>query len=417
MTSTTPEKPEHRLIFLVSQPRAGSTLLQRMLGTHPDIATVGEPWLALHALLPIRPDLWDARFKTATFTRAFDALPEGRLAYIETARHGLMARYNAWCDQQNASVFMDKTPRYYLVLKELRELFPEARIILLIRNPLAVLCSIVNTWVGDRWYHLYDSADDLLAAPNLLAEAIQTPGVVDQILHYESLVASPQETLRKLLANLDIPWDDSVLNYARSGSLPWALGDPTNAHQKLSPDAAHADRWSYSLSDAQLWRCARDYLDELSDHTLATLGYRRDQLRIPIEAHRPNWSQRITTTSLSDLLARDPAIRSSWARHNLTLLNRVRELGWLGTIADAGHRISRKTRRRLTSPIRLAGNIAASPAPPNPMTPSGDPPPVGSDPEHEPQHHGTQDHDPHGRRRIPRTVPRHRLHGSSKPAA
>ena len=37
-------------IFLISQPRAGSTLLQRMLHEHSKIATVGEPWFLLPAL-------------------------------------------------------------------------------------------------------------------------------------------------------------------------------------------------------------------------------------------------------------------------------------------------------------------------------------------------------------------------------
>ena len=42
------------LIFIISQPRAGSTLLQRMLSGHPDIATAAEPWLLLHPLYGLR---------------------------------------------------------------------------------------------------------------------------------------------------------------------------------------------------------------------------------------------------------------------------------------------------------------------------------------------------------------------------
>jgi len=44
------------MIFLISQPRAGSTLSQRMLGSHPDIYTVSEPWLMLHPLYPLRSE-------------------------------------------------------------------------------------------------------------------------------------------------------------------------------------------------------------------------------------------------------------------------------------------------------------------------------------------------------------------------
>jgi hypothetical protein len=36
-----------KLVFLISLPRAGSTLLQRLLMGHPLVASCGEPWLAL----------------------------------------------------------------------------------------------------------------------------------------------------------------------------------------------------------------------------------------------------------------------------------------------------------------------------------------------------------------------------------
>ncbi|MBI4530372.1 MAG: sulfotransferase, partial [Candidatus Latescibacteria bacterium] len=52
---------EH-LIFLISQPRAGSTLLQRILGGHPDIHTVPEPWLMLHPLYALRSDGYQTEY-------------------------------------------------------------------------------------------------------------------------------------------------------------------------------------------------------------------------------------------------------------------------------------------------------------------------------------------------------------------
>lgn len=49
-------------MFLISQPRAGSTLLQRILGSHPDIHTVSEPWLMLQPLYALRPDGYRAEY-------------------------------------------------------------------------------------------------------------------------------------------------------------------------------------------------------------------------------------------------------------------------------------------------------------------------------------------------------------------
>ena len=44
------------LILMISPPRAGSTMLQRILGSHSDIHTVSEPWLVLHPLYALRPE-------------------------------------------------------------------------------------------------------------------------------------------------------------------------------------------------------------------------------------------------------------------------------------------------------------------------------------------------------------------------
>ena len=44
----------HDLIFIISQPRSGSTLLQRVLAGHPDVATSAETWLMLHPVYESR---------------------------------------------------------------------------------------------------------------------------------------------------------------------------------------------------------------------------------------------------------------------------------------------------------------------------------------------------------------------------
>jgi len=42
------------LIFILSLPRSGSTLLQRILGGHSQVHTVAEPWLMLNPLYALR---------------------------------------------------------------------------------------------------------------------------------------------------------------------------------------------------------------------------------------------------------------------------------------------------------------------------------------------------------------------------
>src|SRR5262249_20278294 len=57
-------------ILLLSLPRSGSTLVQRVLAAHPGVATASEPWLLLPLLLPLRDDVpapggWQPRVHSA----------------------------------------------------------------------------------------------------------------------------------------------------------------------------------------------------------------------------------------------------------------------------------------------------------------------------------------------------------------
>ena len=40
--------------------------------------------------------------------------------------------------------FLDKTPRYYHIIQELKDLFPESKFVILVRNPVSVFSSIMD---------------------------------------------------------------------------------------------------------------------------------------------------------------------------------------------------------------------------------------------------------------------------------
>jgi len=115
-----------------------------------------------------------ARLGARTFLRS---VPEGEEAYFEAVRRTGRYLYGQALDGTEATTFLDKTPRYYYILPEIHEAFPEAHIIVLFRNPLAVLASILTTWVEDDWLSLHRYRDDLLEAPGRLIDAAEFSNV------------------------------------------------------------------------------------------------------------------------------------------------------------------------------------------------------------------------------------------------
>ncbi|MGO9229375.1 MAG: sulfotransferase family protein [Bryobacteraceae bacterium] len=273
------------LIFVVSQPRAGSTLLQKVLGAHPEIHTVSEPWIALYPLFALRErgvatdyvfDL--ARVATRDFLRR---LPEGEEAYWEGVRRMLNHLYTRSLVEGGKRIFLDKTPRYYFVIPELRHVFPRARFVFLLRNPLAVLSSILETWVKtDNPLQLRGFRHDLMVAPWLLLEGIRGFGPTAIVVRYEHLVREPEAAIRRLCGELGIDFHAGTIEYgAATGRERWQFGDQDTVYRESHPVPDSAERWRSVLKQSPVWEgLARSYLESLGADLVRNLGYDYGQL-------------------------------------------------------------------------------------------------------------------------------------------
>lgn len=271
------------LIFLISQPRAGSTLLQRLLGGHEEVVTSAEPWLMLppvywqrdagvttdydHHWAHVGADDFLTHYAGGNATR--DAAVR---AYADVLYGCALARARA--ERPAVRRFLDKTPRYYLIIPDLLRLFPRARFVFLLRNPLAVLTSMLETWMPyGFWPHLAERRDDLLRAPALLRDGIAAAGDRAVTVRYEALVSAPDATLQTVCAALGLPWDPTLTDYGRHAAPRGSLGDPTGVNQFSRPSAEGLDKWRDSAERAQTRHFLTRYLDDLGAPLLADLGY------------------------------------------------------------------------------------------------------------------------------------------------
>ncbi len=308
-----------RLIFLVSQPRAGSTMFQRMLGNHPDVHTVAEPWLMLPPLFSLTDEPIHAPYSPALARRAcndvLSGLPDGRGVYLEGVRRMTWHIYEQVLDESGKQLFLDKTPRYYYILPELRETFPRAKVLLLIRNPLAVLCSMLFTWASPREvWHLSHCRDDLLEAPQRMLHAIDSLGGDLHVVHYESLVREPCQVLPEVCRFLGIASDEQMHLYGQGSRPRGQLGDCSETLRKGKPLAANVDQWQDRLGNPQTWRLAHDYLEELGPGVMGQLGYDYQQLRETLDTARPKRRKRVGTLSLSKVMRWRDGEFSTWRK-------------------------------------------------------------------------------------------------------
>src|SRR5262245_40499479 len=147
---------QDRLLFVISPPRAGSTLLQRMLGSHSQVFTYPEPhlitplaFLGYHDLVDKAPfDHINAAEAMKTFVAG---LPRGEADYLDALRAYADTLYGRMLGPTGKRYFLDKTPAYALVLPFLTRLYPEAHYIVLTRHPLAVASSYADSFFEGDW--------------------------------------------------------------------------------------------------------------------------------------------------------------------------------------------------------------------------------------------------------------------------
>jgi|GEM_PF-5539480 len=187
------------LIFLISQPRAGATALQRVLGKHDEIHSVAEPSVMLHPVYALKEEGIETRFDaqaSANSLRGFIAgLSGGEQNFIDAVRAYALTLYNKALLWSRKTYFLDMTPRYYMVYDDLRKVFPRARFIIFVRNPFGVLASNLRTLVGLDPDKLKNRKEDLLLAPQRLSEAAQAGDPNVSVVRYEEMIAEPSAAM------------------------------------------------------------------------------------------------------------------------------------------------------------------------------------------------------------------------------
>ena len=277
-------------LFILSQPRSGSTLLQRLLGAHPEIATTSECWF----LLPL-VSIWAARgvqsyYGSRTASKAIKEMflsPEDAFgAYNEAAHDFAMKIYGASVKHVSAKYFLDKTPRYYSIIDEISAIFPEAKFIFLFRNPLAVLASMIEAFGHGRLKHMHAYVEDVLTAPLSLVNSLEKYSARSQCICYESLIKDPRQVLEKVTEFLELPFDEKMLKSFSFVDLKGSFGDDKGILQYGNKiESQSISSWKVTLNNPVRKILARLMLKRISRPILKKMGYNHDVLMNDLKAN------------------------------------------------------------------------------------------------------------------------------------
>ncbi len=271
-------------VFIVGCPRSGTTLLQRMLDNHGDLAVANDTHFIPRVIAK----------ETETDPRLTADLVERVRSYRRLDRLGLTEEhlseaafaassfsefvsllYDAFAHLHGKTLAGEKTPDYGQHIDRLISLFPEARFIHIVRDGRDVALSTIdwaNPTKGPGRWTLWPVSPMAASAlwwrwqvePALQARATHGLGKVLE-LRYEDLVSAPEFELDRITRFLGIPYDVEMARYFEGKEKSTANRSAKSAW--LRPTQGLRD-WRTQMSEHDL-----ALFEALCGDLLETLGY------------------------------------------------------------------------------------------------------------------------------------------------
>lgn len=278
-----------KIIFLFSLPRAGSTLLQRILSANAAVKTLPEPWVLLPQIYALRSEGEMASYSCSIAKRALnhfiDSLPRG----METYNRALNEFYESLVFSENAngaSYFLDKTPRYHSIIKEISEVFPDAKFIFLFRNPLQVISSIMETWCESGFKNMYKYDFDLSKGFENLTLGRELLGDRAFALRYEDLVCNPSSAVKNVCSYLGIRFSEEMLSKLPSEDYKGKMGDQTGIKRYSLISPASSDKWRSTIDTRYKCKVVGHYVDRIPADVLKKQGYDKKKIKAQLNERK-----------------------------------------------------------------------------------------------------------------------------------
>ncbi|CAN5719708.1 sulfotransferase [soil metagenome] len=214
-------------IFIVGMIRTGTTLLDQILSSHPQVESAGEqPFWQVSA----------GRVNRRWVETGGDAatMKELERDYLEVLREA----------SGGAAKVTDKMPTNFTHIGLMSAVFPKAKFIHIRRSPLDTCLSIYTTFLGKGTQFAYRQENivsyyrDYLRLMEHWRSVIPDDRMIE--IDYEDLVSDKEAVLRKVLAFCGLEWDDACLNHEQNTS---QVSTPSLWTARQPVNAASVERW------------------------------------------------------------------------------------------------------------------------------------------------------------------------------
>ena len=285
---------QNQLVFLIGVMRSGSTMLARMLGAHSAIHSPAEP----HLITPLAQLGYFAKVERAAYDPTISqiaaralvpTLPRQEEDYLEALRSYSDCLYGKLLASSGRKLLLDKTPAYALELDFLTRLYPEARYVVLTRNPMAVWSSYVESFFDGDHEAAHAHNPVLERYVPAIGRFLREKPVPFVHVRYERLVEAPDAELQRICQHLELEFEPAMVDYGEQAGGRTAtargLGDPMSAGREVRPTSKSLAKWTTTLegSPSKIGQ-SQQILARLLDEDLVAWGFDRAALEAELAA-------------------------------------------------------------------------------------------------------------------------------------
>jgi hypothetical protein len=245
-------QPPHRLALLCGHPRSGTTLLEQVLDSHPDLYSAEETGIFMR-------ESWMCLLRGSPPERlmleALESAPPAALAQARQNYMDCMARFVG--HPPDGRMLIDKNPSLTVLIPAFVRVFPEAKFLVALRDPRDVCLSCFMQplplgQVSAVFLTLEETVREYASAMGLWKAAAPCLGDMFLEVRYEDLVADLEGVSRRALQFLGVGWDERVLRFdehARSK----LVRSPTYAAVARPVSKGAIGRWRNYQKHLQPW--------------------------------------------------------------------------------------------------------------------------------------------------------------------
>ena len=225
-------------VFLIGFPRSGTTLLDTILRSHPEIDVLEEK-----PLINSVEQIIKSKFKCS-----LDKLHKLTSKDLDYLRNHYLEILRNNCDNKNAKILIDKFPFQTVCLPLINLLFPNSKIIFTHRNPYdTVLSCFQQSFEPNNAMANFRSIESASRIYDLTMSIWLDYKEKLKINHinskYEDLIEDFDKHILKILNFLDVSWDENIKNYRNTAHDRGKINTPSSSQVVQPLYKSSIDKW------------------------------------------------------------------------------------------------------------------------------------------------------------------------------